>query len=152
MASSKKNYDVFLSFRGTDVRNNFLSHLYDALVRNGIHTFKDSEELWKGEQISPALIRAIEESRVAIVIFSEDYASSQWCLKELAKIMECKDLIVLPVFYKVEPREVRGLREGYGRAMATHESDLGKDSETVDRWKKALVGAGKLAGWAYNNE
>ncbi|XP_039155641.1 toll/interleukin-1 receptor-like protein [Eucalyptus grandis] len=110
MASSKRNYHVFLSFRGTDVRNNFLSHLYADLNRNGIHTFKDSEELWKGEEISLALMTVIEESSVAIIIFSEDYASSQWCLEELVKIMECKaqkDLIVLPVFYKVEPREVR---------------------------------------------
>ncbi|KAL3725630.1 hypothetical protein ACJRO7_030632 [Eucalyptus globulus] len=150
MASSKKNYHVFMSFRGTDVRNNFLSHLYAALNQNGIFTFLDSEELRKGKQISPSLIRAIEESRVAIIIFSEDYASSRWCLDELVKIMECKaqkELIVLPVFYKVEPREVRGGREAYRRAIAKHEIKFGKNSEKVKRWKKALLNAGSLSGW-----
>ncbi|KAF8010819.1 hypothetical protein BT93_J1466 [Corymbia citriodora subsp. variegata] len=154
MAPSKRNYDVFLNFRGTDVRNNFLGHLYTTLNRNGIHTFRDSEELWKGEQISPALMRAIEESRVVIIIFSKDYASSQWCLKELAKIMECKahkGLIVLPVFYKVEPREVREGREAYRGAMAKHENKFGKDSETVEGWKKALFDAGNLSGWDFND-
>ncbi|KAK3415841.1 hypothetical protein EUGRSUZ_H01427, partial [Eucalyptus grandis] len=155
MASSEKDYDVFLSFRGMDVRNNFLSHLYADLDRNGIHTFKDSEELRKGEEISPALMTAIEKSRIAIIIFSEDYASSRWCLEELATTMECKarkELIVLPVFYKVEPREVRRRIKAYGRAMAKHETKYGKDLETVKRWKKALFDAGNLSGWDYNNE
>ncbi|KAI6697682.1 hypothetical protein NL676_017801, partial [Syzygium grande] len=94
------------------------------------------------------------ESRIAIIIFSEDYASSRWCLEELATIMECearKELIVLPVFYKVEPREVREGREAYGRAMAKHEFKFGKDSETVKRWKKALFDAGNLSGWDFND-
>ncbi|XP_039172496.1 putative disease resistance protein At4g11170 [Eucalyptus grandis] len=109
-SSMKRNYNVFLSFRGTDVRHGFLSHLYAALKDKGIHTFVDREELRKGEEISPTLMRAIEESRIATIVFSENYASSPWCLEELLKIMECKeqnDLMVVPVFYKVEPREVR---------------------------------------------
>ncbi|XP_056171685.1 disease resistance protein Roq1-like [Syzygium oleosum] len=148
------NYHVFLSFRGMDVRKNFLSHLYAALNQKGIHTFQDSEELRKGDQISQALMRAVEESHVAIIIFSKGYASSLWCLEELVKIMECKEgkgLIVFPMFYKVEPREVRGVRESYGRAMAKHEYKLGKDSEKVKRWKKALFDAGSLSGWDLND-
>ncbi|KAL3726046.1 hypothetical protein ACJRO7_031003 [Eucalyptus globulus] len=158
MASSsskaKRNYDVFLSFRGTNVRNSFLSHLYMSLDQNGSFTYKDSEELRKGEQISLALMKAIEESQVAIIVFSEDYASSPWCLDELVKIMECKaqnNLVVLPVFYKVKPREVRGGRESYGKAMAKHESNFGMDSEKVNRWKRALLDASNLSGWDLND-
>ncbi|KAL3726058.1 hypothetical protein ACJRO7_031014, partial [Eucalyptus globulus] len=158
MASSskcKKKYDVFLSFRGTDVRNNFLSHLETALYQKNISYYIDSKEMRKGDQIRPALMKAIEESQFAIIIFSENYASSSWCLEELAKIMECKtqkDLIVLPVFYKVEPREVRWGRGSYGRDMAKHESDFGKDSHKVKRWKKALFDASELSGWTLNDE
>ncbi|KAK3415832.1 hypothetical protein EUGRSUZ_H01433, partial [Eucalyptus grandis] len=154
MASSEKNYHAFVSFRGTDVRDTFLRDLYAALNQKGIYTFVDSEELKKGEQISPALMRAIEESRVAIIIFSKDYASSWWCLEELAKIMECKarkELIVLPVFYKVEPREVRRGIKAYGGAMAKHESDSKKDPTTVERWKEVLFDAGSLSGWVCND-
>ncbi|KAK3416361.1 hypothetical protein EUGRSUZ_H02067 [Eucalyptus grandis] len=146
----KGNYDVFLSFRGTDVRNNFLGHLYTALDQKGIYTYIDSEELQKGEQITPALIKAIEDSRIAIIIFSEDYASSTWCLEEVAQIMECKeqrDLVVFPVFYKVDPREVRTPRESYRKAMVKHERKFGRDSEKVKKWKKALFDAGSLSGW-----
>ncbi|KAK3431401.1 hypothetical protein EUGRSUZ_E03280 [Eucalyptus grandis] len=130
------------------------SHLYAALDQRGIYTFVDSEELRKGEEISLMLMRAIEESRIAIIIFSEDYASSPWCLEEAVKIMECRErmgLMVVPFFYKVEPREVRGGRESYGRAMAKHESKFGKDSEKVKRWKKALFEAGSLFGWELNS-
>ncbi|XP_048132663.1 disease resistance protein RUN1-like [Rhodamnia argentea] len=150
----RRSYDVFLSFRGTDVRNNFLGHLYTALDKEGINTYMDSEELRTGEQISPALMEAIEESRIAIVVFSKNYASSKWCLRELAKIMECKgqrDLKVFPVFYKVEPREVRTPRKNYKKAMAKHEDKFGKDSEEVKRWKKALYGAGSLSGLPFTD-
>ncbi|XP_030458788.2 disease resistance protein Roq1-like isoform X2 [Syzygium oleosum] len=151
-SNPKRNYHVFLSFRGTDVRNNFLGHLYAALDQKGIHTFMDSKKLRKGEQISPALMKAIEESRAAIIIFSEDYASSPWCLEELARIMECKeqrDLKVFPVFYKVKPREVRTPRKSYREAMDKHESKFGKDPEKVKRWEKALFDAGSLSGWSF---
>ncbi|KAL3740096.1 hypothetical protein ACJRO7_021385 [Eucalyptus globulus] len=152
-SNMERNYHVFLSFKGTDVRRGFLGHLYAALDQRGIYTFVDSEELRKGEEISLMLMRAIEESCIAIIIFSEDYASSPWCLEEAVKIMECRErmgLMVVPFFYKVEPREVRGGRESYGRAMAKHESKFGKDSEKVKRWKKALSEAGSLFGWELN--
>ncbi|KAK3416438.1 hypothetical protein EUGRSUZ_H02184 [Eucalyptus grandis] len=157
MASSssskrRRSYDVFLSFRGMDARNYFLGHLYTALDQSGINTYMDSEDLKKGEQISPALMEAIEESQIAIVVFSKDFASSPWCLEEVAKIMECKEqrgLMVFPVFYKVEPREVRGQRQGYAEAMAKHEVKFGEDSEKVKRWKKALLDAGSLSGWHF---
>ncbi|KAK3431502.1 hypothetical protein EUGRSUZ_E03067 [Eucalyptus grandis] len=150
----KRNYHVFLSFRGTDVRQGFLSHLYAALDQRGIYTFVDSEELRKGEEISPMLMRAIQESHIAIIVFSEDYASSRWCLEELLKIMECKEkngLMVFPVFYEVEPREVREGRESYKRAMDNHEYKFGKDSENVKRWKKAFSETGSLSGWELND-
>ncbi|RVW78518.1 TMV resistance protein N [Vitis vinifera] len=81
-------YDVFLSFRGEDTRYNFTDHLYNALVNRGIRTFRD-EKLRRGEAIAPELLKAIEESRSSVIVFSENYAGSRWCLDELVKIMEC---------------------------------------------------------------
>ncbi|KAF8016162.1 hypothetical protein BT93_H1623 [Corymbia citriodora subsp. variegata] len=158
MASSSNtegNYHVFLSFRGTDVRKNFLGHLYAALEREGIYTYVDREELRKGERITPALMKAIQDSRIAIIVFSEDYASSPWCLEEVVKIMECKEqrnLVVLPVFYKMKPQEVRTPRQSYQKAMVKHERKFGKDLEKVNKWKKALFDAGNLSGWDFNDE
>ena len=103
-------YDVFLSFRGEDTRNNFTDHLYAALQRKGIVTFRYEERLERGESISPALLKAIEESRFAIIILSKNYVSSSWCMEELAKMVRCRKetgLTILPIFYYVSPSDVR---------------------------------------------
>ncbi|KAM5582385.1 disease resistance protein RPV1-like [Rosa sericea] len=138
-------HDVFLSFRGEDTRNNFIGHLHNNLVQKGIKPFRDDDGLKRGEDISPALLRAIEESKISVIVFSENYASSKWCLEELAKIIQCKESkqqMVYPVFYKVDPSDVRNQRGSFGQALAHHDN-----WEKVVRWKKALTKAGNLSGW-----
>ncbi|CAH1431504.1 unnamed protein product [Lactuca virosa] len=139
-------YDVFLSFRGEDTRKNFVDHLYTALVQQGIYTYKDDETLPWGEPISPSLMTAIEESQIAIVVFSKNYADSSWCLDELAYIMKCKDTrgqIVMPVFYDVDPSEVRKQKRKYGEAFVKHELE---NKAKVESWRKALVDAANISG------
>ncbi|KAJ9676218.1 hypothetical protein PVL29_024960 [Vitis rotundifolia] len=85
-SSSQRRYDVFLSFRGEDTRNNFTAHLYHALCQKGINTFIDDDKLETGQVKSPALVAAIENSMFSIVVLSKNYASSGWCLQELVKI------------------------------------------------------------------
>ncbi|AES76353.1 disease resistance protein (TIR-NBS-LRR class) [Medicago truncatula] len=91
-------YDVFLSFRGEDTRYGFT-----------------------GDEITPSLLKAIEDSMMAIIVLSENYASSSFCLQELSHILDTmKDKAgryVLPVFYKVDPSHVRKLKRSYGEAM-----------------------------------
>ncbi|KAI3516523.1 hypothetical protein L1887_15441 [Cichorium endivia] len=117
-------YHVFLSFRGEDTRKTFVDHLYKALVQKGIYTYKDDETLPWGESIGPSLMTAIEESQIAVIIFSKNYADSSWCLDELEYIMKCKGTrgqIVMPVFYDVDPSEVRKQKCKYGEAFIKHE-------------------------------
>lgn len=95
------SWDVFLSFYGNDTRRNFTSHLYSPLVQAGILTFMDDPELEKGEEISLGLLDAIHGSKICIVVLSENYASSMWCLNELVEILTCKRTngqVVIPVF------------------------------------------------------
>ncbi|KAM7491012.1 hypothetical protein LguiA_033933 [Lonicera macranthoides] len=100
-------YDAFLSFRGEDTRNNFTDHLYTALDRAGIYTFRDDERMEIGNEINWELVGAIDESRVSIVVFSENYASSTWCLDELALISQSIfSRSTIPVFYKVDPSDL----------------------------------------------
>ncbi|KAK4354861.1 hypothetical protein RND71_027055 [Anisodus tanguticus] len=151
-ASSSKicKYDVFLSFRGEDIRRTFVSHLYNALNQRGIPTFKDDERLETGKSISCELLKAIEESRFAVVIFSKKYASSRWCLDELAHIVKCKnelEQIVIPVFYDVSPSDVRHQYPPFAKSFSKHEKTFKDDLEKVQRWRDAFAGAGKLSGY-----
>ena len=143
---------MFLSFRGTDTRHGFTGYLYKALCDRGIRTFIDDEELQRGEEITPSLVKAIQESRIAIPVFSMNYASSSFCLEELAKIMECvkwKGRLVLPVFYNVDPSDVRHQRGTYGEALARHEERFKDNMEKVHNWRDALHQAANLSGWHF---
>ncbi|KAK9205177.1 hypothetical protein WN943_015444 [Citrus x changshan-huyou] len=80
-------YDVFLSFRGEETRDSFTSHLYSALCETNIETFID-DQLVRGNEISQSLLDAIEASSISVIVFSEGYASSRWCLDELLKILD----------------------------------------------------------------
>ncbi|WJX76705.1 hypothetical protein P8452_60092 [Trifolium repens] len=148
-------YDVFISFRGPDTRNNFVDHLHAHLTRKGIFVFKDDKQLQKGESISSELNRAIEDSRVSIVVFSKDYATSTWCLNEMFDIynrhLESKQ-IVFPVFYDVDPSDVRKQNGVYENAFVSHTETFKDDPHKVDQWKRAMTCFAGLAGWDVRNK
>ncbi|KAL2659004.1 hypothetical protein AAZX31_03G069700 [Glycine max] len=135
----KRIYEVFLSFRGEDTRASFTSHLYTALLNAGIIVFKDDESLLRGDQIAPSLRLAIEQSRISVVVFSRNYAESRWCLDELEKIMECHRTIgqvVVPVFYDVDPSEVRHQTGEFGRTFEKLSDRILKEKqEVVPGWQ-----------------
>ncbi|XP_030943705.1 TMV resistance protein N-like [Quercus lobata] len=152
-STHKGDYDVFLSFKGEDTRHGFTSHLYQALCDKGFNTFIDNEDLQRGEEISAELIKAIKSSMISIIIFSQNYAFSTWCLEELIEILECKKngQKVLPVFYKVDPSEVRKQEGSFGLALTTHEKKIENNIEKVLRWRATLCEAASLSGWHYEN-
>ena len=143
-------YDVFLSFRGEDTRNGFTSHLYKDLCQKKIQTFID-DELRRGDEISPALLTAIEESKISVIVFSRHYASSKWCLDELVKIMDCKKTnkhhLVIPVFYSIDPSEVRKQTGSFADAFAKHEENFKRNIQKVKTWRTALTEAANISGW-----
>ncbi|KAK1415968.1 hypothetical protein QVD17_31756 [Tagetes erecta] len=144
--SQPRKYDVFLSFRGEDTRKSFVDHLYSSLVQQ-LEIFKDDEALTRGELIGASLFKSIKESKIAIVVFSKNYASSSWCLDELKYIMECRvetGLIVIPVFYDVDPSDVRRQSGPYAEAFSKHKS---KNTEKFESWRKALVDAASISGF-----
>ncbi|KAG8646066.1 hypothetical protein MANES_10G118550v8 [Manihot esculenta] len=149
-STSPCKYDVFINFRG-EIRYGFLSHLSTAFHQKQIHAFTD-ENLHKGEEISPSLLKIIQESCVSIVIFSENYADSPWCLDELVKILECKESLgqlVLPVFYHVDPTHVQQLTGNFGKAFgkSVHGEQVEGRLHKVDAWRHALMEVSNLSGW-----
>ncbi|XP_062004244.1 TMV resistance protein N-like isoform X2 [Rosa rugosa] len=149
------NFDVFLSFRGEDTRTGFVYHLYRELQhRQVFKTFKDDRELKIGAIISPKLVSAIEQSHLAIVVLSPNYASSTWCLDELAKIiesMETGDERILPVFFNVDPSDVRHQKSSFAEAFAKHQVKFSNDPKKVEKWREALRKVANLSGWDAKN-
>ncbi|XP_035541753.1 disease resistance protein RUN1-like isoform X2 [Juglans regia] len=146
---SEWEYDVFLSFRSTDTRNNFTDHLFEALVNKGIRTFMDiNGESRREEWIAPEISSAMEKSRMAVIVFSQHYAHSRWCLQELSMICECmkeKKMVVLPIFYHVDPSEVRHQRGNFGDAFERHGPFT--NIETMLIWRDALHEVTNLSGF-----
>ncbi|KAL8090849.1 hypothetical protein AgCh_040062 [Apium graveolens] len=141
-------WDVFLSFRGKDTRYTFTDHMYKALHRTGIRSFKDDPELRSGEVISDSLIQAITESKTYIVVLSENYASSSWCLDELVEILRSYKImnrLVVPVFYYIDPFVVRHQIERFKEAFDKHQTR--HDVEKVNSWRLALNEVAAFSGY-----
>jgi hypothetical protein len=140
-----------LSFREEDTGKTFTDHLYAALVQAGIHTFRGDDELPTGEEITHHLLKAIQESKISIVVFSKGYASSRWCLDELVEILKCKNRktgqIVLPIFYEIDPSDVRKQTGSFAKAFDQHEERCKEKVEC----RKALEEAENLSGWNVND-
>ncbi|CAL9022232.1 unnamed protein product [Prunus brigantina] len=155
-SSSSTNYwrnDVFISYRGADTRYNFTDHLYSNLQQKGIKTFMDTDYK-RGEELGPRLLNEIEESKISIIVFSENFGSSSWCLEELVHILHCKrsrQQTVLPIFYKVDPSHVRNQVGSFGDAFVYLERKFSNDMQKVMRWRKALTEAANLNGWLLND-
>ncbi|KAL4561648.1 hypothetical protein LXL04_033818 [Taraxacum kok-saghyz] len=152
------SYDVYLSFRDLDTRHSFIYDLYEALIDANITTFLDDEEIETGGDLKPELESAIKASRASIIVLSKNYASSTWCLDELVLILEQHMLRqhgVIPIFYHVEPSDVRWQEGSFGDAMAKRKQTMEVETDAdersqwavkMGRWNKALIEVANLKG------
>ncbi|KAJ9558897.1 hypothetical protein OSB04_013511 [Centaurea solstitialis] len=135
--------------KGSDTRFSFTDHLYKRLKSYNITTFFDDEEIETGASLKPELEAAIKASRASIIVLSQNYASSTWCLDELVLILEQQQLrnpnyVVIPIFYHVEPTDIRKQQNNFGEAMAKHH----KRMETETDPKKRNQWAQKIGQWS----
>ena len=87
-------------------------------------------------------MKAIETSRMAVVVFSKSYATSDRCRDELAKIMECNSVLnqrVLPIFYHVSQPEMLEQKGNFAELPNGPE-------DKMNSWRAALTEAANLAG------
>ncbi|XP_034199015.1 disease resistance protein RPS6-like isoform X2 [Prunus dulcis] len=109
------------------------------------------DRLEKGDDIEPALLEAIKRSKIALVIFSEYYASSTWCLKELVHILGCKKnhgQIVMPIFYRIDPSHVRKQKGTYALEGLELKKRLKGSGHVVANWRAALKEAANISGFS----
>lgn len=147
--SSLPVYDVVLSSSSKDAVD-FAYLLCKSLTSEGIRVLRGQEV--EGDTTTTSQELAIQESiRVAIVILSRNYASSPRLLEELSQILERKrvsGISVLPVFYDVEPSDVRKQTGGFGESFNKNVQVFKEDPETVLRWRIALTEVANLSGWS----
>ncbi|XP_023751056.1 disease resistance protein RUN1 isoform X3 [Lactuca sativa] len=157
-STNRHKHDVFLSFRGVDTRNNFTDHLHKALLDANISTFLDDDEIEAGGDLKPELECAIKESRASVIILSKNYANSSWCLDELVLILEQRmtsNQIVIPIFFHVEPSDIRKQESNFALSIAEHKEKMEAEknaskkrqlAQKIDRWIKALTEVANLKG------
>ncbi|KAI3440266.1 TIR domain-containing protein [Psidium guajava] len=154
LEKKRRECQVFLAFRGPDTRDNLAAYLYTSLVAEGIKVFSD-DDLLKGEHVQE-LYRTIHRCKISIAILSENFASSAWCLDDLAQMVECKRTKgqkILPIFYKVEPSHMRDLSHSFGEHMLRQKKQLDEctfewvDKTVYERWERALKEVGSSKGW-----
>nr|WIL60033.1 nodulation protein [Melilotus officinalis] len=150
--TNRFKYDVFLSFKAEeDTVSDFTGNLYKALNDKGIRTFMDdNKKLENGKK----LFNIIEESNTAIIVLSKNYASSLFCLDQLARILDCmkaKRRLVWPVFYNVDPSNVQRKKTRTGKLMGIHKTWSNHYKNRLKKTKKALHQVADLSGFHLNN-
>ncbi|XP_019095941.1 PREDICTED: uncharacterized protein LOC104760394 isoform X3 [Camelina sativa] len=133
---------VFINFRGAELSQSFVTHLTIALKRDGVKVCVGAEN---------PIFNGIEESRIALVIFSKRYTESKWCLDELVKIKERVEegkLLAIPVFYKLNSDEFKGLEGDFGLNLL--KSNSGYDE--LKKWKEALDFILQKPGFLFSDE
>ncbi|CAN6921798.1 unnamed protein product [Brassica oleracea] len=148
MGKRKNRPQVFINFRGKDVRKKLLAHLKHHLKDRNVNLFTDDDAF--GEQVEK-IFKYIRRSRTVIVIFSINYLESHWCLDELVEIqkcLECKKVdFAIPIFYKVETSHVKKLSGKFGKKFVALQEKHRKSK--VKRWKKAVRYVAKSIGLTY---
>ena len=131
---------VFINFRGDELRLNFVDSLVIALRAARIKIFIDSDEQ-AGRTLQHLFVR-IDQSRVALAIFSKEYTTSDWCLDELVRIKERMDdgkLTGIPIFYKVDPSVVGNLETDFGDKFRRLKRENRHDQVRTQKWEEALT-------------
>jgi len=164
-SGNKSSYEVFINHRGPDTKLSIAGHLYNRLHDLGLQVFLDQEEMEKGDFIPSEIAAAIQAASIQIAIFSPGYADSDWCLNELLLMMESDRSTIIPIFYGVEPTDLRwtlGKDTVYAKALtklkekktADPQTDTEKkpryDTDIIENWRKALSKVSYNYGFMYN--
>ncbi|GLJ33349.1 hypothetical protein SUGI_0670890 [Cryptomeria japonica] len=149
VSESSRVFDVFINHRGPDVKLTLATQLYNSLKERNIQVFLDKEEKEVGNLFGSTIETAILSAKVHIAIFSPRYAESPWCLDELVLMLQSEAKII-PVFYQVEPRELRRIETGvYADAFIQYEKK-GRYMAKLNTWKEALRSISSIAGEEFN--
>ncbi|KAG0582711.1 hypothetical protein KC19_3G079300, partial [Ceratodon purpureus] len=100
----------------------------------------------KGNPALKSIDQALDMAKVHIAVVSRGYAESKYCLNELVAMMR-SGKPVLPVFYDVEPVDLRWVENGpFAEAFEKHKSK-GRTQKKLQAWRDALGGLAGITGF-----
>ncbi|XP_059065247.1 disease resistance protein Roq1-like isoform X2 [Cryptomeria japonica] len=144
---------IFINHRGSDVKHTLASKIYHTLDVMGFQAFLDVEELEPGHVMPAEIQAAMTSASLHIAIFSQNYAQSPWCLAELSFMLKTGAKII-PIFYHVEPSEIRLIDQGrgiYAQSFLKRGKEGRYTQEKLDEWKRALYNISFHSGYQVNN-
>ena len=106
--AAPKKYDMFINHRRVDTKHNVARLLYDRLEHlsgGRVRCSLDNKSMRPGDRLHESINEGIRQCRVAVAIFSPRYFDSDFCLHELANIVESRKLLI-PIFYGIKPSEL----------------------------------------------
>ncbi|CAM0906327.1 unnamed protein product [Alopecurus aequalis] len=140
--AGEDRYDVFINHRGVDTKRTVARLLYDRLAQDGIRGFLDNMSMRPGDRLEERISAGIRECSVAVAIFSPSYCDSEYCLRELAMLVESRKAII-PIFYNIKPSDLI-----LPQAIADSDVYLPRD---LERFKFALREAKNTVGITYDS-
>jgi hypothetical protein len=139
---TEARYDVFINHRGLDTKRTVARLLYDRLAQDGVRGFLDNRSMRPGDRMDDRISAGIRECSVAVAIFSPSNCDSEYCLRELAMIVESRKAII-PIFYNIKPSDLI-----LPEALA--DSDVYQPRE-LERFRFALREAKSTVGIIYDS-
>ncbi|XP_039158538.1 probable disease resistance protein At4g19530 [Eucalyptus grandis] len=103
--------------------------------------------------IENKIFGAIHHARIAIAVFSANFAHSKWCMNELVEILNCRrdhHLVFIPIFY-IRLAEVKTLRESKFE-QALEKFDVKERDNKQRDWKAAIAEATEIHGFELEND
>ncbi|XP_027083675.1 disease resistance protein RPV1-like [Coffea arabica] len=131
-STPKWTYDVFLSFRGEDVRKSFVYFLYSALQKKGIYTFKDDESLKDKDPFHLHYANLLKSQELQLS-FSQ-------------KTMLLLHGVWMSLQRSLTATTMRKQKGSFGKAFVKVEDEV-EDKERVQKWRAALAEASSTSGW-----
>jgi hypothetical protein len=85
-------------------------------------------------------------AKVHVAVVSRGYAESKYCLNELVAMMRSGKPVV-PVFYDLEPVDLRWVENGpFAEAFQKHQS-RGRTQKKLQEWRDALAALAGVTGF-----
>ncbi|XP_059064101.1 TMV resistance protein N-like [Cryptomeria japonica] len=147
----KLSYDVFINHRGPDVKRTLAATLYKTLTGMGLRIFLDREELELDDFLTAEIEDAMRSVSLHIAVVSQNYAQSPWCLVELSFMLKT-GIPIIPIFYHVEPADVRYATGIYAEAFSRYTGKGRYTLEKIKEWKDALNNVSYNVGGIIHNE